>query len=157
MRRGRTGVGNVSELASIVRWQEKCCEYNQSKKRAQDGGGHFLKRRHDMLPAKVRPAKSASEFAASITRATIKVTLTMSGRSRLRAACQASWPKPGESQSASIGMAAPKEMANDTPRRARSGGAANGRPSRNKMGGRPSPLAPAARTGGWAEGRNSRF
>src|SRR5205809_6093244 len=126
MRRGRTGVGNISELPSIVRRQEKCCEHHQHNNRGQDGSGHFLKRRHDVLPAKLRPVKSASEFAASITRATIKVTLTMSGGSRLRAACQASWPKPGESQSASMGIAAPKEMANETPRSARSGGAANG-------------------------------
>src|SRR5437899_1724306 len=126
MRGGRTGVGNISELPRIVSRQEESCEHNQSKKSTQDGSGNFLKRCHDVLPAKVRPARSASEFATSITRATIRVTFTMSGRSRLRAACQASWPKPGESQSASIGMAAPKEMANDTPRRASSGGAAKG-------------------------------
>src|SRR5207302_4959480 len=126
MRVRRTAVGNISELPCIVSRQEESCEHHHHKNRTQDGGGHFLKERHEAFPAKLRPAKSASEFAASITRATSRVTFTMSGRSRLSAACQASWPKPGESQSASMGMAAPKEMANETPRSARSGGAANG-------------------------------
>ena len=103
-----------------------------------------------MLPAKARPARSASEFAASITRETTRVTLTIRGKSRLSAACQASWPNPGESQSASIGIAAPKEMANDTPKRARSGGAAYGRTCRNKMALLPSPRARAASTWGWS-------
>src|SRR5438445_6696813 len=148
MRRGRTGVGNISELPRIVSRQEESCEQNQHNNRAQDGGGNILKRCHDVLPAKVRLARSASEFAASITRERIKVTFRMSGRSRLRAACQASWPKPGESQSASMGMAAPKEMANDTPRRARSGGAAKGKTWRHKMTRPAKPLARAARTWG---------
>src|SRR5216684_2509899 len=150
MLRRWTGIGNVPELPGIVSGQEKSGEHHQYENCDQDGGGHFLQGLHRVLSAKVRPARSASELAAIITRETTRVTLTMRGRSRLSAACQASWPIPGESQSASIGMAAPKEMANDTPRSARSGGAARGRTWRKNMARLPNPLARAASTWGWS-------
>src|SRR5712692_917676 len=126
MLRRWTGVRNIPELPGIVSGQKNSGEHHQYENRDQDGGGHFLQGLHCMLPAKVRPARSASELAASITRETTRVTLTMRGRSRLRAACHASWPIPGESQSASMGMAAPKEMLKDTPGSASSDGATEG-------------------------------
>src|SRR6266853_981357 len=126
----RIGVGNVSELPGIGSRQQKGCEHHQYEDRAEGGGCQFLYRVHCMLPAKARPARSASEFAASITRETTRVTLTIRGKSRLSAACPASWPNPGESQWASIGIAAFFLMASRPPRRARSGGADNGRTCR---------------------------
>src|SRR5208282_3473539 len=102
MRGGRGGVGNVAELASIGSVQQKGGEHHGNENGAEDGDSRLLKGLHCEFPTKVRPARSASALAASITRATTRVTLTMRGRSRLRAACQASWPRPGESQSASM-------------------------------------------------------
>src|SRR6266436_6604818 len=129
----RTGVGNVSELPRVRSRKQKSREQHQYENRAEDGGGHFLKGLHCASLEKARPARSASEFAASITRETTRVTLTMRGKSRLRAACQASCPRPGESHRASMGIAAPKAMAKDTPRRAKSGGAATGKTCRQKI------------------------
>src|SRR5712691_4452615 len=69
----------------------------------------------------------ANELAATVIIVTSSVRFMINGRSRLSAACHASWPIPGESQSASIGMAAPKAMLKDTPRSATNDGATEGR------------------------------
>src|SRR5258707_204523 len=156
MRRRRNSVGDVSKLPGIRSGHEDGGEHHQQKDRAENDGCHFLKGTHCVLHAKARPARSASEFAASITRQTIRVTFTMRGKSRLSAACQASCPRPGESHRASMGIAAPKAIAKDTPKRARSGGAATGRTCRQKIALLLKPLGPSPSTGGWAEGRSRR-
>src|SRR5713226_6327452 len=149
MRGRRTGVGDISKLPGVRSGHKDGGEYHQYKDQAENGGGHFLRGSHCALPARARPAKSASEFAASITRQTTRVTLTIRGKSRLRAACQASCPRPGESHRASMGIAAPKAMAKDTARRAISGGVAIGKTCRQKIAALPRPLARAASTWGW--------
>src|SRR6266852_5100141 len=149
MRGRRNSVGDVSKLPGIRSGHEDGGEHHQQKDHAENDGCHFLKGTHCVLHAKARPARSASEFAASITRQTTRVTFTMRGKSRLSAACQASCPKPGESHRASMGIAAPKAMVKDTPRRARSGGAATGKTCRQKIAPLPRPLARAASTCGW--------
>src|SRR5712691_1157547 len=146
MRGRRNSIGDGSKLPGIRSGHEAGGEHHQQKDHAENDGRYFLEGTHCALPAKARPARSASEFAASITRQTTRVTLTMRGKSRLSAACQASCPRPGESHRASMGIAAPKAMANDTPKRARSGGAATGRTCRQKIAPLLRPLARAAST-----------
>src|ERR1700687_390635 len=146
MRGRRSSVGEVSELPRIRSGNQDGGEHHQRENQTENDGRQFLQRIHCVFPAKARPARSANEFAASITRQTISVTLTMRGKSRLSAACQASWPRPGESHNASMGIAAPKPMATDTPNRARSGGAATGKTCRQKIVALPKPLACAAST-----------
>src|SRR6266404_7174582 len=75
----------------------------------------------------------ANEFAATVIIVTSKVRFMINGRSRLSAACHASCPIPGESQSASIGMAAPKAMLKETPRSANRDGATEGRTCRKMI------------------------
>src|SRR6266700_5000721 len=150
MRGGRTSVGDISKLPGIRSRHEDGGEHHQYKDRAENDGRHFLERAHWAPHSKACPARSASEFAASITRQTTKVRLTMRGKSRLSAACQASCPRPGESHRASMGIAAPKAIAKDTPHRARSGGAATGRTCRQKIASLLKPLARAASTWGWS-------
>src|SRR3989441_11375077 len=132
MRGRRTSVGDISKLPRVRSGHEDGGERHHYKDHAQNDGCYFLEGAHSVLPAKARPARSASEFATSITRQTTRVTLTMRGKSRLSAACQASCPRPGESHRASMGIAAPKAMAKDTPKRARSGGAGTRRTGRQK-------------------------
>src|SRR6266481_474179 len=146
MRGRRTGVGLISKLPGIGSGHEDGGKHHRYKDHAENDCCHFFEGPHLPLPAKACPAKSASEFAASITRQTTSVTLTMRGKSRLSAACQASCPRPGESHKASMGIAAPKAIAKDTPRRARSGGAATGKTCRHKIAPLPNPLARAAST-----------
>src|SRR5436309_19937 len=142
----RASVGNISKLPGIRSRHEDGGEHHKCKDHTQNQGCALLEGAHCVLLAKARPARSAKEFAASITRQTTRVTLTMRGKSRLRAACQASCPMPGESHRASMGIAAPKAMAKDTPKRARSGAAATGRTCRQKIAPLLKPLARAAST-----------
>src|SRR5712664_43804 len=146
MRGRRSGVRDISKLPGVRSRHEDGGKHHQYKDQAKNDGCHLLRGSHCVLPAKARPAKSASEFAASITRQTTRVTLTIRGKSRLRAACQASCPRPGESHRASMGIAAPKAMAKHTPRRARSGAAAIGKTCRQKIAPLRKPLARAAST-----------
>src|SRR5689334_18300837 len=69
------------------------------------------------------PAHSDRALHVWVSAITTKVMATRSGRSRAVAAIQASCPMPGRSQSASMGMAAPKAMLTLTPASARSCGA----------------------------------
>src|SRR5258708_8860595 len=149
MRGRRNSVGDVSKLPRIRSGHEDGGEHHQQEDHAENDGCNFVKGTHCVLHAKARPARSAREFAASITRQPTRVTCTMRGKSRLSAACQGSCPRPGESHRASMGIAAPKAMAKDTPRRARSGGAATGKTCRQKIAALPRPLARAASTWGW--------
>src|SRR5712671_6658290 len=144
MRGRRTSVGDISKLPGVRSGHEDGGEHHQYEDQAENKGGHLLRGSHCVLLARARPAKSASEFATSITRQTTRVTLTIRGKSRLRAACQASCPRPGESHRASMGIAAPKAMAKDTPRRARRGWAAIGKTCRQKIAPLRKPLARAA-------------
>src|SRR5260370_33435742 len=93
----RTSAGDISELPGIRSGHEDSGEHHQYENRAQDGGCHFLKGLHCMLLVTARPARSASEIAAIMTRETTRVTLTMRSRARPSAACQANWPSPRDS------------------------------------------------------------
>src|SRR6266705_1390626 len=145
-----TGVGHISKLPGIRSGHEHRGKHNQYEDRTENDGRRLLKGTHSVLHSKARPARSATELAASITRQTTSVTLTIRGKSRLSAACQASCPRPGESHRASMGIAAPKAIAKDTPKRARSGGAATGSTCRQKIAPLLKPLARAASTWGWS-------
>src|SRR5260370_16682786 len=109
MRGRRSGVGNIPELPRIRSRQQEGREDHHYKDRAQDGSCRFLKELHCILPVKVRPARSASEFAASITRETTRVTLTMRAKSRLSAPARRAGPNPAESQHAPLGTPPPKK------------------------------------------------
>src|SRR5712692_212429 len=101
----RTSVGDISKLPGIGSGHKNGGEHHQHKDHAQNDGCYLLQRPHWLSPTKARPANSVTEFAASITRQTTRVTLTMRGKSRLSAACHASCPSPGESHNASMGIA----------------------------------------------------
>src|ERR1700756_889642 len=100
MRGRRATVGEFAKLLGIGSGHENCGQHNQQENRAQNDSRKLLQGTHWLFHTNARPAISASELAASITRQTNRVTLTMSGKSRLRAACQASCPTPGESHRA---------------------------------------------------------
>src|SRR5216684_3634686 len=142
----RTGIGNITKLPGVMGGQKDGGKQDDYKDCAQDRCRQLLQGAHCALRAKARPARSANAFAASITKQTTSVTLTIRGKSRLSAACQASCPRPGESHRASMGTAAPKAIAKDTPNRARSAGAATGRTCRQKIAPLRKPLARAAST-----------
>jgi len=134
------------KLPRIVSRQKKSGKHHHYENRNQDGSGHFLQGLTARSARKVRPARSASELAASITRETTRVTLTMRADHDSALHAKRAGPYLEESQSASMGMAAPKEMANDTPRSARSGGAASGENMTEEDARLPNPLARAAST-----------
>src|ERR1700739_3122132 len=146
MRSRRASVGDIAKLPDISAGQKDGGKHNDEKNHAENRGRHLLKGVHCAPPAKALPARSASQLAASITRHTIRVTLTIRGKSRLSADCQASCPRPGESHRASTGIAAPKAIAKDTPRRAKRAGAASGSTCLQKIVPLRKPLVRAAST-----------
>src|SRR6266404_5223175 len=132
MQRGRACVRQFTELHRI----RLMCDLTRKQRSGKNGSENSCGDCAEdslMAHSALSFETFANEFAATVTIVTSKVRFIISGRSRLSAACHASCPIPGESQSASIGMATPKAMLKEPPISANREGATEGRTCREMM------------------------
>src|SRR5215467_15183457 len=123
---GWGGVRQLTELRRIRIVRNDSREQSQDKNDRQRPNGDSADRPNASHCALSR-GRLESELTATVIRVMSRVRLMISGKSLFSAACHASCPTPGESQRASIGIAAPKAILRETPRRANNAGATRGR------------------------------
>src|SRR5580658_566987 len=147
MRRGGSGIGKFTKLMGVrivgkAAREETHCENEEQSATAEEAKDALGV--HDGLSCIV-PAR---KLTPTVRRVTKSVMLVSKGKSRLRAACQANCPIPGESERASKGIAAPSAMLAETPRRATRGCHATGITWQKRMRLLLTPRARAASTKG---------
>src|SRR5580692_4344839 len=149
MRCGRGCIGNVAKLVGIGIMGEGPCEQprceNEEQGTATEQAKHTLGVHRDLSCG-----VAARKLIPTVRRVTKSVMLVSKGKSRLRAACHANCPIPGESERASKGIAAPSAMLAETPRSATIGCHATGITWQKSMRLLLTPRARAARTKGCA-------
>src|ERR1700733_5118250 len=125
MRRG----SRTDELARLLGVRMRCNAAGSERARdryRQNRQGDFLPKVHSATSPtgfQATKAMSARLFTTRVINATSTVMVTNNGRSRSRAARQASCPTPGVSQITSMGMDAPNAKLTEIPARAASWGA----------------------------------
>src|ERR1051326_3735335 len=150
VRRG-AGLGHLTKLLLVSGRRKVVAEQNGPSREQQDCNGKYAYDFHAALRVKTRCAPSEMSVAQTVTKVTIMVRLTSSGRSRDCAACQASWPIPGASLTTSIGNSTPIPILMETPTSAISCGRAVGAMCHASTRRGPAPLARAVSTCGSSE------
>src|SRR5262249_18098545 len=122
----RRGVRCLPELVFVARRSQvrrQCGRQPGDDEQANRGDTQGL---HAVLRRKPRCAVSVRVVAKTVRKVTTTVRLTRSVRSRDWAACQASCPIPGTSQTTSMGRSTPMAMLIETPSNATNCGAVTG-------------------------------
>src|ERR1700676_4839738 len=103
---GRRTIRLLPKLVRIRRRRYDVRKQARDRDRQEKNDGCCACPLHASLTRKVLPIISEAELAASVTKVTIIVRFTSNATSRPRAAFHASWPIPGMSHRASMGIAA---------------------------------------------------